>query len=301
MRRGFNVRMGVAWGWFLVAASTGEAALVQSFQQSGNLDLELAAVAGGNSSNVMGSLALSKVNGPVVQATLYFANFNNMGSVHSVTFNGNPLGNVSPFAQDVTVAAQTFAYQANVTAMVAGPGNYTFSISDMSVGAGGIPGVALAVVFQDLSAPQSTVTIIDGIQQVGEVGPETEQVNFTGIPSGATDLSVFTVLDDNTHTGETVKYNNVNVGGPLDQNLGLNASLISAMTTSLAGSNSASITSGSGVGTDHLAWMLATSVVAVPEPSALLYVFAPLLAAVAVKCVLRRRRKVYKDNRLSGA
>jgi len=269
---------------------TARATLVQAFQQSGQLDLEVVGDSNspqqGIGSNIAGTLALSNVNGPVVRATLYFANFNNNGDPHNVTFNAMALGQVGPFASDLTVAASMYAYQVDVTALVTGAGNFSYSISEVNPSQFGIPGVALAVVYQDLSAPQSTVTIIEGMQQVGETGPETEQANFTGIPAGPTDLSIFTVLDNNTASGETVSYNGNSIAGPIDQNLGLNASLLAATSTSIGNNNDQlSVTTGA----DHMGWVLATSVVTVPEPSAFLFVGFLLAVLLAARCSIHRR------------
>jgi hypothetical protein len=130
---------------------------------------------------------------------------------------------------------------------------YSVTIGQNTMGQSVIAGVALAVIWQDASEPFREVVLYDGMQQVGESGPETESVTFSGLPAGSTTAWVFTVFDDNSSTGEVVAYNGNGIGGPIDGNLGLNASLLQLSATSLSGMNRLSITTG----TDHMGWMIA--------------------------------------------
>ena len=256
-------------------------ALIQSYQQTGNIGLEMAGSAAGNFGLVNGSLTISPaVIGPVQKAFLYANDWNSGGSL-DLSLNAVPIGLASPFASDAAFST-LYAYRWDVTSQIFGPGIYNYTIGATSMG-NQIAGVALAVVYADPSAPLTTVTIIDGAKQLGENGvPEIESASFTGLPAGATSLYTFTVSDDNTDSGEVVKYNGSSVGGPIDQNLGMNASLLTMSATSLSGTNSVSITTGTPLGTDHFGWIVAAS--EVPEPATL-----SLLMIGGVAMVRRRR------------
>jgi len=143
-----------------------------------------------------------------------------------------------------------------VTPFVLGAMSFPFQASETVFGLG-IAGVGLVVVWQDPVEPMRTVTIIDGMKQVGESGPETESAVFTGLPSGPTQAWIFTVYDDAASSGETVSYNGSTIGGPIDGNLGLNASVLQMNTTSVAGNNTISVQTGS----DHMGWMVAATAV----------------------------------------
>ena len=269
--------------------NTVRAGIVQSFQQTGNIGLEIAAAAGGNNSLVTGSLTLSQVvPGPVLKATLYANDWSGgpgSGGPLDLIFAGIPAGTNGPFNSDVALTT-LYSYQWDVSSIVGGPGTFNYAIGQSSPGFQ-ISGLALAVVYADPSAPKTTVTILEGAKQIGESGAETESANFTGLPAGATSLSVFTISDDTTGTGEAVQYNGNSVGGPIDANLGFNASLLTMSSTSLAGSNTVSISTGS----DHMGWLLATSAVSVPEPSTLMMLLASSLAVIGFRWRRQRRRE----------
>ena len=258
-------------------------ALIQSYQQTGNIGLEMVGSAAGNFGLVTGSLTVSPaVIGPVQKAYLYANDWNNNGVSLDLSLNAVPVGTASPFASDVTLSFTLFAYRWDVTSQIIGPGVYNYTIGQTNTG-NQIAGVALAVVYVDPSAPQTTVTIIDGAKQLGENGvTETESASFTGLPAGATTLYTFTVSDDNADSGEDVKYNGSSVGGPIDQGLGMNATLLTMSATSLPGTNSVSITTGTPAGTDHFGWIVAAT--DVPEPATL-----ALLAFGGVVMIRRRR------------
>ena len=239
----------------LLAAAPAHAGLNQVFTQNGNLGIEVAGYANGNVPPMNGNINLTSVpaGAVFVRGTLYASEVTN-GTALAGTFNGNPLPTTGPFASDAAFLTM-FAYQWDVTAqLIPGVNSYPVQMGTNIGTANQIAGVALVVVWSHPGEPNRTVSIIEGIQQVGETGPETESALFAGMPGGPTTLSIFTVADDNSSTGETVSYNAANVGGPIDQNLGLNASLLVMNTTSLAGANTVAITTGN----DHMAWMLAT-------------------------------------------
>jgi len=123
-----------------------------------------------------------------------------------------------------------------------------------------VPGAALVVVWEDITTqPTRTVTILDGIKQVGESGAETESMSFGVLPPGNTGVWIFTT-DDDASTGETVVYNSATIGGPLVGNLGLNASVLQMSGTSNSTSNTLSISTM----TDHFSWVMGSTAADVP-------------------------------------
>lgn len=240
----------------LVAAATpATAGLNQVYTSNGNLGIEVAGYANGNLPPVNGTITLNNVppGATFVRATLYASEVNQPAGL-AATFNGNPLGLVPPFASDAAFVT-LYAYKWDVTAqMIPGVNAYPVSMGTNLGTANQIAGVALVAVWSAPIEPNRTVSIVEGIQQVGESGPETESAVFAGMPGGPTTVSVLTVSDDNASSGESVTYNAANIGGPIDQNLGLNASLLVMSATSVSGNNTLSITTGN----DHMGWMLAT-------------------------------------------
>jgi hypothetical protein len=123
-----------------------------------------------------------------------------------------------------------------------------------------VPAAALVVVWEDTSTqPTRTVTIMDGVKQVGENGAETESMSFGVLPPGNTAVWIFTT-DDDASTGETVSYNSSTIGGPLVGSLGLNGSVLQMSGTSNSTSNTLSISTT----TDHFSWVLGATAVDVP-------------------------------------
>lgn len=244
----------------VLSVATAHAGLVTSFQQTGNLALEIAAAAGGNSVVASGTLLLSRLpsTASVVKATLYASQVNNGAGLHA-TFAGTDMGTVGPAAND-NVNQNFYAYQWDVSAyLIPGVTSYTYSVNQGN----NIAGVALAVVWEDTNEPTRIVTIVDGMQQVGENGAETEFTDIANLGHGKTKVSLFTVLDDAINTGETVAYNDSIIGGPIDRNLGTLASLLELDGDSLTGSNRISIWTG----TDHMGWMIAGVEVTMPPVS----------------------------------
>jgi hypothetical protein len=235
-----------------------QAALNQVYQQTGNLGLELTGVAGQNMPQVTGMLTLATLppTATVQRATLYASQNNNGTNPLTATFGGAPLGPVGPSASDATFVT-LYTYQWDVTFLfIPGVSSYSFQVSETVPGQG-IAGVALSVVWQDAGEPTRTVTLVEGMKQVGETGPETESFAFTALPAGPTTAWIFTVYDDAAASGEIVSYNGGPIGGPIDGNLGLNASVLQMSATSVSGNNTISIQTGA----DHMGWMLAATAV----------------------------------------
>ncbi len=274
----------------LIAVSSANSSIIQSFQMSGQLGLEVAAAAGGNLHTASGSLTLNNVVAGPVKAFLYATDFQSGGNPYTGTFNGAPL--VAPVtSSDTTLPGISYTHRWDVTPFIAGPGSYSYSFTGLAPGANPnfpsgslLSGVALAVVYNDPGASVGTlVTIMDGSQQLGEgmTISETETINFTNLVAGLTTIHSFTVFDDNAESGEVVSYNGSTIGGPIDQSLGLNATLLTMSATSMAGTNALSLTTDPATpNVDHMVWALAASIVnPVPEPSAFALAVLGLLAA----------------------
>jgi hypothetical protein len=238
------------------------AALSQSYQATGNLGMDVTGAAGDNSQIEIGSLTVNKPPLATVQKAFFYVSQINNPSGLSVTFLNNHVTPVGPPASDAQFNT-LYTYKYDVTnAFLAGLLTYQYYIGRPTTGSP-IAGVALAVVWQDDSEPSRTITIIDGMQQVGENGAETESVTFTGLPSGSTDLWLFTVYDDSAASGETVAYNGSAIGGPIDGFLGLSASILQLSSTSVSGSNALSISTIA----DDMGWMVAGAAVLLPPVS----------------------------------
>jgi hypothetical protein len=268
-------------------ATQAPAALTQSYQATGNLDVIMVGVQGSAAPTISGTFSPVLPPGAVpVQAFVYTADWQSPGgNPLDLTFAGAP---VLPDATPVTDSSSSpnlHGYRWDVSLSVLAPGPYSFGIGSNGNGSQ-IFAAALLIVYSLPSLPSSTVVIHDGALQVGEGGAaDTESTTFSALPAGPTDLWIFTQADGGPIPGaEQILYNSNVVGGPIDGNLGLNGSVFNISTTSLAGSNTAAVTS---TGLDHYGWDVAVVVVtpppaAVPElPTAGLIVFAALLLAAA--------------------
>lgn len=232
---------------------------VQAYQATGNLQLVVGGVAN-LGMPAAGNITLpSPALGVIKKAFLYATQTNNTIGL-SATFNGAPLGIASPHDNDALLITVS-TYRWDVTAaIVPGATSYGVSFLDAMGMPTPVPGAALVVVWEDTSTqPTRTVTIMDGIKQVGENGAETESMSFSALPPGNTAVWIFTT-DDDASTGESVVYNGSTVGGPLIGNLGLNASVLQMTGTSASGSNTLSVSTTS----DHFSWVLGATAVNVP-------------------------------------
>ena len=235
------------------------ATFLQTYQATGNLQL----VVGGAASlglPAMGTITLGSAPlGIIKKAYLYATQTNNTLGM-SATFGGAPLLMAAPYDTEALLITIS-TYRWDVTAMII-PGVTSYSIAFLD-GMGmhtPVPGTALVVVWEDVATePTRTVTIVDGVKQVGENGAETESMIFSTLPPGNTAVWVFTT-DDDASTGETISYASSTIGGPLVGNLGLNASVVKMSGTSGSGSNTLSISTS----TDHFSWVLGATAVDVP-------------------------------------
>lgn len=241
------------------------AALTNTFQQSGNIGIEVAADSGGNTPLTSGTLTISTIppGAIILRATVHASEVNNPSGLN-LTFAGNSVGPLGGPASDAAFITM-YEYSWNVAPYVIGaPNSYSFSVGQLFPASNQIAVVALVVVWRHPNEPNRTIAIFDGMKQVGENGPETESVVFGSLPAGATTAWVVTSGDDNAASGETVSYNGSTIGGPLDEGLGMSGSLLQMSTTSMSGNNTMAITTGA----DKMGWMIAAvSVTPAPTPT----------------------------------
>jgi len=244
----------------VLASPSADAAMSTAFQQTGNLALEVAGAAGGISTVASGTLSLSRLpaTATVVKASLYASQVNNGVSLQA-QFAGTNLGAVGPAASD-SAAQILYNYRWDVTSLLV-PGTLDYSFK-VSLG-NSVAGVALAVIWQDVNEPTRMVTLIEGMQQIGNVAFETESLQLQNQGPGDAEVCIFTVLDDAINSGETIDYNGGFIGGPIDQNLGYLSSLLVLNATSQSGDNTLSIHTL----TDQMGWMLAGVSVTMPPVS----------------------------------
>ncbi len=266
-----------AWPALFLSPSVASAGLMQSFQQTGQLGVEFVAAAGGNFSFIQnGSFNLNQITAPATKAFFYAADFNNGGANIDLTFNNVPMA-PAVITNDAQVNGTMFGYRWDVTNFVLGPGNYSYDVGQTTNG-NIITSVGLVVVYQTGIGPNTTATILDGIEQIGinNIGLDSKSYNFNNLPAGSTDVWTLTGYDSiNTipippvETGETIDYNGTTIGGPIDQFLGFNASLLQMTGTSMTGTNILKVTTGPSTGpmtVDHFGMISAVTLVTVPEP-----------------------------------
>jgi hypothetical protein len=191
----------------------------------------------------------------VLKAYLYAHNyFADYGA--TATFAGHPLGAATGIGNEESF----WAYRWDVTALVTGNRVYRASYT----GPDNTYGLALAVVYSDPSLPAAQVFINDGAYDLHDA--QTHSTVFNVATAGSGRLWVHTAADDDLSSGEQVTFNGTVVGGPLDGNLGQYASVLSMRVTTVAGTNTASITTAG----DQFGWDLAVlQVTAIPEPSSI--------------------------------
>jgi hypothetical protein len=236
------------------------AELATSFQQTGNLGMEVTGAGGGNTLITGGTFTLSNLpaTATIVRASLYASQVENEVA-QDAKFAGVDLGSVGPYASDADVL-NFYTYRWDVTPLVVpGVNSYTFRVGG-NVNGSLVAGVALLVVWHDFNEPTRIITINDGMQQVRADGTEPEVTTFDDLGAGETVVWLFTVLDDDANSGEVVDYNDFAIGGPIDQNLGPLASLLELDSTSSDGTNTLRVSTV----TDNMGWMIGASAVVMP-------------------------------------
>ena len=254
--------------------------LLQSFQATGNLGLYTDAVSDVQLTSITGSFDLSQlpIGAGINRAFLYTGDW--VTSTLQLTINNTAVPGLPTTASDTPIGSFIFPtltssrWDVTTTLATLPPVPFNFNITSSNQQSQ-LQAAALFIVWSDPSAPFSTVTIVDGAQQVGErtqftpPTADTESITFNSLPGGPTALSNFTISDDPFGTGETVRYNGGTDHGPLDGNVGTVASLLKFNDNSMAGNNSLAITSSN----DWFGWLASGSVVTpnavVPEPGSL--------------------------------
>jgi len=243
----------------LLIAGAAQSTLNPTYMNTGKIAGVLLGEAAGTqgfTGNFTFSLAGLPVGAVTLQAYLYASEFVFIPNA-TATFANTNLGNASAYSTDNTF----WTYRWNVTNLVNGNAQYGAFIQ----GPMQLYGSALAVVYTHPTLPMATVGINDGAHELGEnANTESGNTQFAGWQPGSGRLSVFTVGDDPAASGETVDFNSVNVGGPLNGNLGSHASLLNMGVNIQAGSNTVQMTTRG----DWLGWQVAMLQV-VPEPATL--------------------------------
>jgi len=127
-----------------------------------------------------------------------------------------------------------YAHRWDVTPYVSGSGRYVVRAGTVRYSYG----VALVVVFEHPSLPSRTIVVNDGATSLGEDGASGSfATTFEGVGIGAGEIWVHVQADDSTRTSEEVRMNGTVVAGPLDANLGQNASLEHAAVQTQDGTN----------------------------------------------------------------
>lgn len=282
---------------FFLLAAAAHGGTLPGYSATGQLGLEVTGVSSnpiGPMSSLSGTLSVNQLPaGAIIQkAFVYAGDWNNSGATLDLKFGTSPNLAGNPINSDAAFST-LYGYRWDVTPYVINANmSYSFTIGlDVGLMPQGnqIPGAALAVVWSHPNAGISTVSFVDGALQVGENTPtitDTETMSFSGLPAGGTTLHLFTISDDAVGTGETIDYNNVTVGGPIDENLVLGASLISIgnLTSQSPANNVVSVTSPN----DHFGWIFSAVIVPEPATANLLLLAVPLLAAAGWRRARRR-------------
>jgi len=266
-----------------LTADLADASWNQLYQADGPIDLEISGfAAAGAFGGVSGNITLSNIpSGATIDRAVLIAGDWTTGfaGTRGAVFAGNNLGNANPSDVD---NSYLYSYQWDVTPYITGNGTYAASASGMQNNYG----LALAVVYRHASLPAGRVSLNNGanIQPLQFGGAPNTTLSSLGGPG---ELWVYTGADDNFNgfsSGEQVRLNGGNVGGPLDGNLGDYASILELSVNTLPGNNVANIVTPS----DTFGWHLAgLHSLAIPEPgSALLAV----LAAGVIYCRRTARR-----------
>lgn len=199
------------------------------------------------------------------------------GASQSLIFNGNGMGSTTAYETATSGSGDAFDYRWDVTSLISGNGFYSFDVS----GGSQIYMASLYVVYSHASLPAGSVHTYEGVEHVGE-GHTTDSYAFslTGAAAGPAYFQIVTQADDTATSGEKIFYNGNLVGGPIDANLGPNASMISSPVVNNGVSETVSIdTFGDWFGL-HVALVTTT----IPAPGSMALVGLAGLAAI------RRRR-----------
>ncbi len=269
----------LAGGIALALAGTAGAAINNTGNYYGNVGAQLTAVAfpsvatGSGNFFVGGMPAGSSIVAAYVNTNSWF----DPGASQTLIFNGNGMGSTTAYETSTSPFGDVFDYRWDVTSQISGNGFYSFDVSNCSQ----LYMASLYVVYSDPSLPAGSVHTYEGAEHVGE-GHTTDSYSFnlTGAAAGPAYFQIVTQADDTATTGEKIFYNGNLVGGPIDNNLGPNASMISSPVVNNGVSETISIdTFGDWFGL-HVALVTTT----IPAPGSL------ALLGMGGLVALRRRR-----------
>ncbi|MFO0836693.1 MAG: hypothetical protein U0638_17150 [Phycisphaerales bacterium] len=211
----------------VAAAGMAHAAINNTGNWYGNVGGQLHAVAFPSVSNAVGNWSLGGIPaGATIEAAYVHCNdWFNGGSALTLSFNGNSGVSQTAYESAISGAGDLFDYRWDVTSMITGNGGYSFDIR----GGQQIYMASLHVVFSHASLPAGSVHTYEGAEHVGE-GHTTDSYSFNllNAAAGPAYFQMVTQADDTATTGEAIYYNGIKVAGPIDANLGPNASRIQA-------------------------------------------------------------------------
>lgn len=260
-------------------AGLASAAINNTGNYYGNVGAQLTAVAFPGGSSALGNFFVGGMpaGSTILEAYVHTNDWFNGGSPHTLTFNGNPMGAVAAWESSPSGSGDVYDYRWDVTGLIGGNGFYSFNVS----GGNQIYMSSLHVVYSHPSLPAGSVHTYEGAEHVGEGHAyDFYSFNLTGAAPGPAYFQMVTQADDTNTTGEKIWYNGTQIAGPLDNNIGQFASLISAPVLNNGVSETIAIeTFGDWFGM-HVALVTTT----IPAPGSLALVGVAGLAAV------RRRR-----------
>lgn len=206
---------------------TASAAINNTGNFVGNVGGQLTAVAFPGVTNATGNFF---VGGMPAGSTILAAYVNtnswfDPGAQQSLIFNGNGMGSTFAYESSASSSGDVFDYRWDVTSQITGNGFYSFDVG----GGSQIYMASLYVVYSDATLPFGSVHTYEGAEHVGE-GHTTDSYSFglAGASAGPAYFQIVTQADDTGTSGEQIFYNGNLVGGPIDNNLGPNASMISS-------------------------------------------------------------------------
>lgn len=193
----------------------------------GNVGGQLTAVAFAGSSSGSGSFFVGGMpaGSSILAAYVNTNSWFDPGASQTLIFDGNNKGSTTAYESALSGSGDAFDYRWDVTSNVVGNGFYSFDVGPASQ----LYMASLYVVYSHPSLPLGSVHTYEGVEHVGE-GHTTDSYSFnlTGASAGPAYFQIVTQADDTSTTGEQIFYNGNLVGGPIDNNLGPNASMISS-------------------------------------------------------------------------
>jgi hypothetical protein len=283
---------GLLVAMLMLSVCPARAAMQGIFTFTGNIGYELSGFGQPSGPMAMGNATLSTLPpGAVPIVGFAFTNdfppgggFLDASVTNPASQNFQIAQGAPPTAGDPQPIAQVFGYTFGVPPVaITGNGQYAFNVTPSLVGgnANQISGVGLLVIYMDPLQPLSTITVNAGVLSMGTGGnPNVQSTTFAGplIGAGAGRLSLLTLADDTFTSGEQIRFNGTPIGGPIDANLGINASVFNFNVTTVGGGNDVATMTSQG---DIFGWHVAVLQSPVPEPGCLAWGSVVLAMAAA--------------------